>query len=1141
MPLPRIYLDNAATSWPKPQSVYDAVDDYQRRLGAAVGRGAYAEAEEVGQAVEATRGAIASLIGAESPDCVIFTFNGTDSLNLAIHGALRPGDHVITSVAEHNSVLRPLRRLEKEGRNAVTRVGCDKSGVIDPTDIRAALRPETKLIVLTHASNVTGAIQPVSDVGKIAREHGALFLVDAAQTLGHLPFSVAELGADLLAAPGHKGLLGPLGTGILYIRPGVEELVESIRQGGTGSSSSDDNQPHLLPTKYESGNHNAPGIIGLCAGVNYIQEHGLGRIRQHEIDLTDRLLSGLTQIETAKIYGPKRAESRVGVVSFTLDRLDPLAIAKLLEDEHRIQVRAGFHCAAWMHRTLGTIRHNGTVRISVGPFNGEQDISVAMEALGALSQRKDTTFRHVRSRCVSASPSAELVTPAEAGVTSARATETSAIPGLQDLWQQTTGDSQVCVAVLDGPVDLSHPCFRGAQLSTLPSLVSSQADGGPASQHGTHVASVIFGQHSSAIKGIAPQCRGLAIPIFKDRDANSFAPCSQVDLARAISQAVEAGANIINISGGQFSPSGSAHPILADAVKRCASRGVLVVAAAGNQGCECLHIPGAIPSVLAVGAMDVEGTPLDFSNWGYRTDGVLAVGEGIRGASVGGDTSLRTGTSFATPIVSGLAGLLMSLQRKRGVEPTGHSVRSALIQTAIGCSQRSVANCDRLLAGRINVSAAVATIVNGDNNMTASVHLQAATKEPPMSDAGPRDTWVDSDSGIAASPCESIALAESVEAVATHPNLANSGPAPPISHDLGKQHRQPSADERSSSRSSRIHCGDRSVFASRTTDSASQMTPSGCGCANGGVPPQLVYALGRLTFDYGTLTRRKYFFKAFQDVLKEDRVKYANIDDPRQLANFLSRRNVDKDSKPLKDDPYTILNGNKFPGRAHVAAVTWTLTLDDTPVYAIVPSGPFAFEIHDLLVEFLNDQNEVEDRFRNNTSLLSAPPDLRISVPGFVSGSVRLFTGEIVPVIQPDIRGMYSWTTLALSRAAREAAKASPEAENDLVEFLQRVYDDTRNLGLTSQERALNYAATDALVLQGIFRDVRAKFEGFEFDTFEVVRSPVCRPDADCWDVLLIFYDPTELNRARRAVRFTIDVSDVVPVMIGNRKDFSIR
>ena len=500
---PRIYLDNAATSWPKPQAVYEAVDDYQRRLGAAVGRSGYAEAEEVGKAVDGTRAALARLIGAEGPERIIFTFNGTDSLNLAIHGTLKPGDHVVTTVAAHNSVLRPLRRLEKRKRNEVTRVGCNASGVIDPDEIRAALRPETKLVILTHASNVTGAIQPVLEVGKIVREHGALFLVDAAQTLGHMPVSVAALGADLLAAPGHKGLLGPLGTGILYIRPGIEQQVDCIRHGGTGSASSSEEQPESLPEKYESGNHNAPGIIGLGEGVKYIEQRGIEDIRHHAVELTDLLLSGLSGIPGIEIFGPRQADEQIGVVSFFLAGHDPPTLAKTLDEEHHIQARAGFQCAALMHRALGTLESNGTVRFSVGPFNSEDDVEAALQAVADIAKSKSPPAARVSCPCVSGdSQPLEMVTPArtEANTSGQQGTDITAMPGLQDLWKQTLGDPNVCIAVLDGPVDLSHPCFKGANLSTLRSIVPSDPDGGPASQHGTHVASVIFGQHDSQVK-----------------------------------------------------------------------------------------------------------------------------------------------------------------------------------------------------------------------------------------------------------------------------------------------------------------------------------------------------------------------------------------------------------------------------------------------------------------------------------------------------------------------------------------------------------------------------------------------------------------------------------------------------------------
>ncbi len=284
----RIYLDNAATSWPKPQSVYDAVDHYQRSMGVAAGRGFYREAVEVDRTLQRTRTAIARLIGADEPSRIIFTFNGTDSLNLALHGILRSGDHVITSAAEHNSVLRPLRYLEGHQGVEISRIPVDEFGLVDPDAIRGAIRPNSRLIALIHASNVTGALQPAEDVGRIAHENGLLFLLDAAQSLGHVPLDVSRLGADLLAAPGHKGLLGPLGTGILYVAPGIEEQLRPIRQGGTGTDSESDRQPETLPQKYESGNPNVAGLVGLSAGVEYLAQQGIAAVRQHELQLINQ-------------------------------------------------------------------------------------------------------------------------------------------------------------------------------------------------------------------------------------------------------------------------------------------------------------------------------------------------------------------------------------------------------------------------------------------------------------------------------------------------------------------------------------------------------------------------------------------------------------------------------------------------------------------------------------------------------------------------------------------------------------------------------------------------------------------------------------------------------------------------------------
>ncbi|HEY6327964.1 MAG TPA: S8 family serine peptidase, partial [Blastocatellia bacterium] len=295
-----------------------------------------------------------------------------------------------------------------------------------------------------------------------------------------------------------------------------------------------------------------------------------------------------------------------------------------------------------------------------------------------------------------------------------------AMPGFsqlepEPLWTQSTGDSKICVAVIDGPVDLSHPCFQGANLSVVETLVPNVVDDGLASLHGTHIASIIFGRHSGPVRGVAPDCRGLIIPVYKSGTRDALHPCSQLDLARAITQAVGNGANVINISGGQLDPSGQAHPLLAHAVRICADSGVLIVAAAGNDGCACLHIPASEPSVLVVGAMDSNGAPMDFSNWGnkYAGRGILAPGENILGAVPGGGTALQTGTSFAAPIVSGIVALLLSIQIKRGQNPDARAACKAILDSAIGCSSQPVPDCSRLLAGRLNAVGAVAHLNEG--------------------------------------------------------------------------------------------------------------------------------------------------------------------------------------------------------------------------------------------------------------------------------------------------------------------------------------------------------------------------------------------------------------------------------------------
>lgn len=385
--LNRIYMDHAATSFPKPQEVIDAMVRYQTELGASPGRGAYAEAQESAAGMQACRERINTLLNGQSPDHVVFTLNTSDALNLAIRGLVRPGDHVVTTWLDHNSVLRPLNELEARGEITQTRVRCDPStGLVDPEDLRAAVTERTRLIACVHGSNVTGTLQPVRVIGAVARACGVPLLVDAAQTAGHVPIDVQADGIDLLAAPGHKGLLGPLGTGFLYLRPGIEKQMRTVREGGTGSRSELDVQPNFMPDRFESGSHNAPGILGLSAGVKFILERGVEALWAHEQTLIRAMLEGLGDATPGlTLYGPPGVADRCAVFSVRVAGIDdPLELAARLEREYGLLTRAGIHCAPLAHRTIGTHAVGGTTRLSFGPFTTLEDVAHARHALAQI-------------------------------------------------------------------------------------------------------------------------------------------------------------------------------------------------------------------------------------------------------------------------------------------------------------------------------------------------------------------------------------------------------------------------------------------------------------------------------------------------------------------------------------------------------------------------------------------------------------------------------------------------------------------------------------------------------------------------------------------------------------------------------------
>jgi subtilisin family serine protease len=621
----------------------------------------------------------------------------------------------------------------------------------------------------------------------------------------------------------------------------------------------------------------------------------------------------------------------------------------------------------------------------------------------------------------------------------------SALSGLDELWSETHGDPEICVAILDGPVDRLHPALQGAQIKVLPALVGPEPADSPATRHGSHVASIIFAQRGP-VPGLAPHCRGLSIPIFQSDGPDSFHPCSQLDLARAITQAVQAGAHIINISGGEFSPSGEAYPLLADVIHGCARRGILIIAAAGNQGCDCLHVPAAVHSVLAVGAADINGEPLEFSNWGsrYLTQGIIAPGQNIGGAAPGDAWTAGTGTSYATPVVSGVAALLLCLQKNHGLRPNAIAVRDAILKTAVGCSVTLPSPsgkgeditspvCRRLLAGRLNLTAAMSLIIKGNYTMSDNVSAIQSNE-------------------ISRPTCNS-----------------QSAPAQTPAQAIGSV-------------------------------APSELWPSACQAAS---KPQHVYVIGQIDYDFASEARLDSFGQKMARVLSPR-------SSPRSIAYDHGRM-----VEYLRLQP------------AEAASLEWTLKMDGTPMYAIRPWGPFAAEGYVQLRRFLEDRvAEVE----------------YYSVAGIVAGQTRLLLGYEVPVIVPELRAMSSWNMEALSEAVagasrRGGAARRPRAERErqvagVQRFLERVHHGHRNLGREAEHRALNFAATHGLKLAPIADE--AINAGMELHHVAMTRSPIERPGSECWDVEIFFFRPQDpVAHVKKVFRYTVDVSDVVPVLVG--------
>jgi len=380
-----IYLDNAATTFPKPRSVLERMVETYGRMGVSPGRGSYDLAVEAEELVQATRRQVARFFGASDPDYVTFASNATDALNLAIQGLVRPGDHVVSTQLEHNSVLRPLYHLSGRGIIDYDLVPFDGQGFIDPEDVARAIRPNTRLVIVCHASNVLGTVQPADEIGRICAEHDVFLLIDAAQSAGVIPIQMSEWNIAAVAFTGHKSLFGPTGIGGLVIHPGLN--IQSTRFGGTGIDSKSLVHTQTFPHRLEAGTINLIGIIGLSAGLEFVISEGISSIHRREMELLMRLREGLSGLNRVNLHGMDNLSRHMGLLTISVDGMDPEDVSAILDGDFGIAVRAGLHCAPFVHKRLGTYPMGG-VRFSVGPFNTIEHIDRAVEAMNSIDGPK---------------------------------------------------------------------------------------------------------------------------------------------------------------------------------------------------------------------------------------------------------------------------------------------------------------------------------------------------------------------------------------------------------------------------------------------------------------------------------------------------------------------------------------------------------------------------------------------------------------------------------------------------------------------------------------------------------------------------------------------------------------------------------